>query len=152
MSVTWADVLRSTGSQGQRKGLDPFANKVVYLDNFKIEKKGRDKDRAGNPKEQKRVLTTQVNDQAEPQTIKPRRARVPVRYANRIIELMDLRADDAEPLVIRDVRVVVGEHGATLQLPEASDNNGSNGEARKPGRPRRQPTAPTPENPQGSNV
>jgi hypothetical protein len=117
----------------------------VSLTDFKIEMKGRDKDKEGNAKEQRRVLTAQVNTEG----LKPRRARIPVRYAQRFMEAIELRADEnGEPFAVNDVLVKVGEHGATLHDPNDfprsaggwADEPNENGTVtkRRPGRPRRE--------------
>jgi hypothetical protein len=144
VAVSLSDILRTTGSQGQRKGLEPYDGRIIGLVDFKIEEKGRGKDKNGNPKAKRRVLTAQVNTVG----LKSRRARIPVRLASRFMEAIELRADDAEPFAVQDVLVKAGEHGATLLDPhkvlrteggwmEPADHTNGTGEPRKPGRPRR---------------
>ena len=144
MAVSFADIQRTTGTAGQRKGLEPYANRVVSLTDFKVEEKGRGVDRNGEPKEKRRVLTATVSTDG----MKPRRARIPVRYAQRFMEAIELSADeDAKKFAVRDVLVKVGEHGATLHDPNDfprsqggwADEPNENGtvEKRRPGRPRR---------------
>lgn len=132
MAVSFADVLKGTGSAGQRKGLEAYDGRVVTLDNFKIDLKGRKIDKDGNAKAQRRVLTAQVNAEG----LKPRRARIPVRYAQRFMEAIELRADEDEPFIVSDVLVKVGEHGATLVAPEQPKPANVNGTGRR-GRPRK---------------
>lgn len=144
MSVSFSDVLRTTGASGQRKGLEPYANRVVTLKNFKIETRGRDKDKNGEAKEQRRVLTADVHTEG----LKPRRALIPKRYAVRFMEAIELRADESsEPFEVANVLVKVGEHGATLHDPNDfpksqggyADEPSESAEAapRRAGRPRK---------------
>ena len=144
MAISFADIQKTTGTAGQRKGLEPYGNRVVSLTDFKVEEKGRGVDKNGEPKEKKRVLTATVSTDG----MKPRRARIPVRYAQRFMEAMELRADeDSEPFAVRDVLVKVGEHGATLHDPNDfprsqggwADEPNENGTVtkRRPGRPKR---------------
>jgi hypothetical protein len=140
VAVSFADVLKGTGSAGQRKGLEAYDGHIVTLDNFKIDLKGRKVDKDGNDKAQRRVLTAQVNTEG----IKPRRARIPVRYAQRFMEAIELRANDNEPFIVSDVLVKVGEHGATLVAPEQPKPANVNGTGRR-GRPRKTATEPAQE-------
>lgn len=141
MPTSFSDILKTTGSQGQRKGLEPFADRVISLRNFKIEERGRGQDKDGNPREKRRVLTADVHTEG----LKPRRALIPKRYAQRFMEAIELRADETkEPFEVNDVLVKVGEHGATLHDPDdfkTSDNadgeNGTENAPRRRGRPSR---------------
>lgn len=162
-TFTFRDVRRATGSQGERKGLEPFAGHIVTLTDFKLELRGRDKDEEGNPKEQRRILTALVTTEG----VKPRRARIPVRYAQRFQEMMEYSADSNEPFVVENVLVLTGEHGATLHDPndvpqergglapnpgEQDHANGANGTARRRGRPRRTQDAAEQHAPEGEPV
>lgn len=146
MPVAFKDILRTTGSQGQRKGLEPYADHVVSLRNFKIEERGRGKDKDGNDREKRRVLTADVFTDG----LKPRRALMPKRIATRFIEAIELKADeDDEPFEVKDVLIKVGEHGATLHDPndfpkseggwaDEPARDGQNSERRGRGRPKRE--------------
>jgi hypothetical protein len=157
---SFSDVLRSTGAQGERKGLEPYDKRIISLVDFKIEERGRGVDASGNPKEKRRVLTARVNAQNSPlfpdgSKLKPRRARMPVRYAHRFMEDMELRADSGEPYAVENVLVRVGEHGATLLDPnDVAESDGGlmvpapseNGEKpKRAGRPRKVAPAVEPE-------
>lgn len=154
MAVSFSDILKSTGASGQRKGLEPYGGRIVDLEAFKLDLKGKETDKNGMPKERKQSLTAMVADQGRvvdkdgnvsvTSVMHPRRARMPVRYMRRFLEAME-RHEGPEPFAVRGVLIVVGDHGATLAEPPKPKVE-TNGTARRPGRPRKvQPT----EQPQG---
>ena len=109
-TVDFADLLKTTGSSGQRKALEAFGGEVITLDEFKIEERGKGIDKQGNPKAKRRVLSARVTADGK----KPRTAVIPVRMARRFMELIE-NLPEGETLIVPNVMVETGTNGVSLK-------------------------------------